>query len=297
MQTLPERQEKQQMAKIWINLLLLLGGLFVGLLISEASVRLVASFNPKVAFLSTIGKESAPYYADTLEEYVKTPGFLLSPHSRYNGCKTNSFGFNDEEFNDENTETIAIGDSFLFGRVPYPENIVTQLEDNLFKRCGSIKKFPIANFGIAGLQPRDYLEVTRLALKKYKPKTILLHLYLGNDFPEVADLDHLVGELPKSESFIYRYFTSRFVLFRLYSNLKRILTTTVSLPATKEESPADSNDAAGTCKPLSESEKRDLSRPAFQSADWLKVVRTEAERFYPPPEPQPSRLKNQKKRA
>jgi hypothetical protein len=269
------------MRRLFTNLLLLLAGISLGLLVCEAGVRVLSGFIPKVAFLTSIGKDTPPYYADTLEEYIKIPAFLLNPHGRYIGCKTNSFGFNDEEFTEENTETIAVGDSFLFGRVPYPDNVISLLENELEKKCSLEKNFSIANFGIAGLQPRDYLEVVKLALKKYHPKTILLHIYLGNDFPQIANLDELIDELPKPENQFKKYISSHIELFTLYDNLKRVLFAEVKQPKIDESAKTDPTEEAGHCIPLNEDEQKYLNQPAFQSNDWFKIVNIEAGRFYP----------------
>lgn len=268
------------MKQFLINLLLLLGGLVTGLVICEGGIRLIGVFSPAVAFLSSIGKETPARFANTLEDYVKTPEFLLHPHGKYIGCKTNSFGFNDEEFNDNNTETIAIGDSFLFGRVAYSDNFVTKLEAELQRHCGLDKRFPISNFGIAGLQPRDYLEVLRLVLKKYRPKTILLHLYLGNDFPQIAHLDRLEKGVPKKENLVSRYFTSQIVLFRFFNNLKRFLLSDANQPKIEVAKLEDLNKEAGSCLPISDAEQKFLAKPSFSSAEWFKIVAIEAGRFY-----------------
>lgn len=271
--------------RILINLLLLLGGLLLGLLFCESGIRLLALFMPKVAFLSYVGGDTQPRFACTLEEYVRDPKFLLNPHGRFVGCKTNSFGFNDEEFNPENTETIAIGDSFLFSRESYLDNVVTQLELNLQKQCGLEKKFSIANFGIPGLQPGDYLELIGLVLKKYKPKTIFLHLYLGNDFPQIANFDHLVAGLPNEEGVIKRFLNSNIVTVRFFRNFIKFLFSKSNQPKILVARIEDSLVPAGSCRPITEEEKKARSAPSYSPSEWFDVVSIEASRFYPGKEP------------
>jgi hypothetical protein len=263
--------------KIGANLLLFLVALATSVFLGEITIRILKGFSPKVAFLASIGKDTAPYFANSLEEYVRTPGFLLSSHGRFLGCITNSLGFNDVEFTEKNTEIIAIGDSFLFGRVSYPDNVITRLEGELTNTCS--KKFEIANFGIAGLQPRDYVEVTRLALERYSPKTLLLHLYLGNDFPSPVDLDRLVDGNAKPEKFFKKYITPNFVLFRFIDNFFRSIGSKSNQPNVVAAEPNQTL-LGGTCSELNEIERRNLTETAFQSADWFRTVNIEANRFY-----------------
>ena len=93
------------------------------------------------------------------------------------GHPINSRGFIDSEPSPKKSafRIVALGDSFAFGVVPYPDNFLTLADESL----GDVE---IINMGIPRIGPGDYrLLVEREALL-LDPDLVLVHFYLGNDF-------------------------------------------------------------------------------------------------------------------
>src|SRR5205807_10033677 len=67
----------------------------------------------------------------------------LAPHRVWNNYYTNSLGFADEEFSiDKPAGTLRImgsGDSFTFGTVSYPENVLKIVQDSFNRHCSERK--------------------------------------------------------------------------------------------------------------------------------------------------------------
>lgn len=99
--------------------------------------------------------------------------------------KLNSQGFKDVEFtvkkDPQTYRVLGIGDSFTFGVVPYPDNYLTVLEEQL-NQAG--KRVEIINMGIPGMGPRDYLSILSNEGLELKPDRVLLSFFIGNDFSD-----------------------------------------------------------------------------------------------------------------
>ena len=76
---------------------------------------------------------------------------------------------------------LGIGDSFAFGVVPYTNNWLTLLKDEL-NRNG--KHVELINMGIPGTAPADYLSLFIHEGLELKPDMVLLSFFMGNDFDE-----------------------------------------------------------------------------------------------------------------
>lgn len=100
------------------------------------------------------------------------------PHGKDFDFRLNSQGFKDVEFEEKKRpgarRIIGIGDSFVFGVVPYRHNFLTLLEAEL--GC------EVLNMGIAGTDPPDYLEILRAEGLRLSPDAVLVHFFIGNDF-------------------------------------------------------------------------------------------------------------------
>jgi hypothetical protein len=101
----------------------------------------------------------------------------------------NSLGFKDVEFNKEKAPVTlriaAIGDSFVFGAVPYQYNFLTLLEERL-NANGSGRHFEVFNMGIPRTSPREYLSVLIKEALPLNPDVILVCVFVGNDFIEIS---------------------------------------------------------------------------------------------------------------
>jgi lysophospholipase L1-like esterase len=147
-----------------VNLALLLG-------LVEGGVRLLGAAFPSPIFVQPNAKA---------EEAIRHHRLL--PGSRFRGFPVNSLGFADEEFARERRpgvgRIVALGDSFAVGSVPYPQNFLTLLDDQL----DASEPWEVLNFGVAGVGPREYLQLYRTEGKFFDPDLVLLCFFNGNDF-------------------------------------------------------------------------------------------------------------------
>ena len=114
--------------------------------------------------------------------------FRGKPFDLYFGFMLNSRGFHDTEFQQEKTpgsiRIVGIGDSFVFGAVPYQYNFLTLLEDKM--NTPDDRRFEILNMGIAATSPREYFSVLVKEALKLKPDAALICIFVGNDFIEIS---------------------------------------------------------------------------------------------------------------
>lgn len=107
--------------------------------------------------------------------------FRGKPHSDDFDFTLNSHGFKDMEFAAVKPSglyrILGIGDSFVFGVVPYRYNFLTLLEDNLnFHR-----PVEIVNMGIPAIGPREYHSLFASEGLKLDPDLVLVFYFIGND--------------------------------------------------------------------------------------------------------------------
>ncbi|HMO97834.1 MAG TPA: hypothetical protein PKE26_01860 [Kiritimatiellia bacterium] len=91
----------------------------------------------------------------------------------------NADGFKDrpftlEKFPDE-YRVAVLGDSFVFGMIPYEYGFCVLLEDRA-------PSFRFMNFGVIGASPEDYLAVLEKDAMRFSPDAVWVFLYAGNDF-------------------------------------------------------------------------------------------------------------------
>lgn len=104
------------------------------------------------------------------------------PFSYQYGFQLDSRGFKrgeSEKSTDSIFKIVALGDSFTFATVPYPQSYLTLLENKL-----QLKHSPplhILNLGIPGVGPADYLSVLVHEGLQYQPELVLLTLFIGDD--------------------------------------------------------------------------------------------------------------------
>ena len=79
---------------------------------------------------------------------------------------------------------MALGDSFTYGLVPYPDAVMTRLEEALRAGCAGTD-LEVLNFGIGGTGIWDYKLLYELAGPTYDPDLVMVNLYLGNDGPDL----------------------------------------------------------------------------------------------------------------
>jgi len=118
------------------------------------------------------------FYDSSYNRFRRTPGALD------NGFPLNSGGFKDVECattKGGRCRIVALGDSFAYGVVPYPNNYLTILESEL-GRLG--RPAEVVNMGIPGIGPADYLALLVAEGLVHDPDLVLVTFCLGNDFQD-----------------------------------------------------------------------------------------------------------------
>ncbi len=105
------------------------------------------------------------------------------PHSYHYDFRINSQGFNDKEYDKNKSpgayRVVALGDSFLYGVVPYEANFLTLMEEQLNRDGNNVE---VINMGIADTAPRHYHALFVKEGLAWNPDLVLVHLFIGNDF-------------------------------------------------------------------------------------------------------------------
>ena len=108
------------------------------------------------------------------------------PHRDFLNYWNNAFGLNDVEFVAPKPRgrfrIMALGDSFTYGIVPYPDAVMTRVEEALRARCAGMD-LDLLNFGIGGTGVWDYKLLFELAGPTFDPDLVVVNLYLGQRRP------------------------------------------------------------------------------------------------------------------
>lgn len=133
---------------------------------TELAFRLVHAIHPIYIF------PTASY-----NRFRSQPGTLLY------GFPANSAGFLDVETKAHKGagayRILGLGDSFVFGVVPYPANFLTVLEEDLRARDPAIE---VVNMGIPNADVGDYLLLLKKEGLRLDPDLVIVCFFVGNDF-------------------------------------------------------------------------------------------------------------------
>jgi hypothetical protein len=166
-------------------------GVVAALAVGEGLVRLAARWSPEVRDLAVPRAERRPRAFASLEAYLASKPTQVVPHRNWFNYWNNALGLNDVEFTTPKPpgrfRILALGDSFTFGLVPYPHNVMTLLEARLRADCPGMD-LDLLNFGIGGAGVRDYQTIVMLGLETYAPDLVLINFYAGNDAPSLYQL-------------------------------------------------------------------------------------------------------------
>ena len=276
------------------RLLLSVIGVPLGILLvalpAELALRLISVFSPTTRYLST-GREDAPRrrYA-SLQEYLATRTGHVVPHRPWFNYWTNALGLNDQEFVVPKPagrfRVMAVGDSFTYGLVPYPQNVMTLLEASLRAACPN-RDLDLLNFGIGGTNATDYRTIIELGYATYEPDLVLVNFYAGNDGP---DLYHRDGEGGSRRSLLRHSY--------LWNYVRNLLVVRRSVPdagalAASVQGPAPAGPAAGE-RPRGgqvidpglrlRDDAPALVGPIFDEKVFAGLLAVELGRFYVPPD-------------
>ena len=142
--------------------------LLITVVLGEISLRILHHFHPLFIF-----------HDDNYNRWRRVPG------SWDMDIKVNSHGFKDTEFGPKKSDVyriIALGDSFVYGNVPYRNNYLTLLEDHL----ADVRPAEVLNMGIPGIGPRDYLALLVREGLSLSPDAVLVTFFIGNDILQGA---------------------------------------------------------------------------------------------------------------
>lgn len=160
----------------------------MALVVGEGLVRLVARWSPAVQDLAVPLAGRRPRAFTSLEAYLASRPRQIVPHRNWFNYWNNALGLNDEEFEVPKPpgrfRILALGDSFTYGHVPYPQTAMTVLEARLRAACSG-QGLDVLNFGLGEAEVHDYRTIATLGLTTYAPDLILINFYAGNDAPDL----------------------------------------------------------------------------------------------------------------
>jgi hypothetical protein len=257
------------------------------LAVGEGLVRLAVWWNPTIRYLAVPRGERDPRRFASLEAYLASQSTQVVPHRNWFNYWNNALGLNDVEFTvpkpSGRFRILAVGDSFTFGLVPYPQTVMTLLEARLRAVCPGMD-LDVLNFGIGGTGVRDYRTIVRLGLTTYDPDLVLINFYAGNDAPSVYRYVH---ERSRSRPVLG---ASR--LWLLGRNTIRLWRAVDVLDAGRAPSAGVAarglSPRGGTpVDPAHHVSERDpaLTGPIFTEAAFAEIQAEEMRRFYRPEDP------------
>jgi hypothetical protein len=177
----------------------------VALALTELSLRIVARLSPGVRYLATAGvPRTTPTFTSLAEYLAWQPE--VQPYRSWLNRWNNSLGMHDEEFTRPKPpgrfRILALGDSFTYAHVPYEDGVMTLVEARLRDACPGMD-LDLLNFGVGGAGVRDYRTMLSLAFAEYEPDLVLVHVYAGNDGPDLFRRVHGRSPLEASLGGVY----------------------------------------------------------------------------------------------
>ena len=168
-------------------------GILAALGLAEGVLRVAAALDPRVRVLAT-GRATRPAVAyATLEQFIAAQAAHITPHQPWYNYWSNAFGFHDEEFVEPKPagriRILAVGDSFTFAPVPYPQGVMTLTEAALRAACGG-RDLDLLNMGLMGAGPPEYRILAELGVPRFTPDLVLVNVFLGNDPPDLHRYVH-----------------------------------------------------------------------------------------------------------
>ena len=260
-------------------------GILAALALGEGLVRLAAWWSPAVRDLAIPRGRQGPRTFPSLAAYLASQPTQVIPHRDWFNYWNNALGLNDEEFEVPKPpgrfRILALGDSFTYGLVPYPDNVMTLLEARLRAACPG-RDLDLLNFGIGGAGVRDYRTIATLALDTYEPDLVLVNFYAGNDGPDLYRLVHEGGAPGRSVLDTSRLWTFGRSALRLWRGV-------LDLGAVRAPPPAPARVPRGgtLVDPARHIDPRDpaFAGPTFTEAAFAAVQAVDLRRLYRPDDP------------
>jgi SGNH hydrolase-like domain, acetyltransferase AlgX len=244
-------------------------------LAAEVAVRVAARFLPAVQYLANAGRRGPPAIYRTLEDFLAANPAELVSHRAWFGHWNNALGFNDAEFvapkPPGRLRIMALGDSFAYGMVPYPDNVLTIAEEVLRAACRN-HDLDLLNFGINGAGVWQYKTLFELARPIYEPDIVAVHFYMGNDGPDVYTLRNLPSG--GIHSYLWTFATSLW-------KVRRALDLAPSAPVGGPTAGAVGGERVGPGPRLTDDHPL-MSTPTFSPEAFIGIARDELMHLYAP---------------
>ncbi len=263
--------------------LAVLFGLVISVVLAELGLRAVARFHAPTRYLVTVGDGAERPVFETLEAYLASRPDLV-PHRDFLNYWNNAFGLNDLEFEVPKPpgrfRIMALGDSFTYGLVPYPDAVMTRLEEALRANCPGVD-LDLLNFGIGGTNLWDYKTLFELAGPTFDPDLVLVNLYLGNDGPDLFARPRSFRRVPSA---LRRFYLARYVgnVARLVTGLERPVSTGRLTSYEASSSSARAGDMVNPASPLQPGDSR-LIGPIYTQGKFVEIMWDEFRRVARPP--------------
>jgi hypothetical protein len=165
-------------------------GLFLGLLVGEAGVRIYFAVAPPPSRVDFIPDRYAGY-----RNGPEPPSDFPPGHDGH----INAFGFRGREHPVEKPpeafRVLGIGDSFVYGSVPMQANFlrVAEREANLHRPPGSNRELEMILMGVPGYTPENYRGVLRSIGLRLDPDLVVLCFFVGNDVTGIPVRGQVLG--------------------------------------------------------------------------------------------------------
>ena len=255
-------------------------GVATALVLVEILTRVTATFLVQVNYLATAGVKNMPPAYISLEQFLSENRVHIQPHRVWYNYYANSLGFTDREFALEKQKgrlrIMALGDSFLYGWVAYPQNVLTLTESLLRKKCGE-RNLETMNFGIPASGVREYRIVHKLAAPRYKPDIVVIHFYMGNDGPDLISLKSLpwIGRRILMSSYAWNFIKNYLKVLWSTNDLRIGASGVVALPAAGERVAQGGERVTGQPDITD-----DEFRPTFTQEAFASLLANELGRLY-----------------
>ena len=262
-------------------------GIVAALVVGEGLVRLAIRWSPAVRDLAVSRDRRDPRTFTSLAAYLASEPTQVVPHRDWFNYWNNALGLNDEEFEIPKPpgrfRILALGDSFTYGLVPYPHNVMTLLEARLRAACPG-RDLDVLNFGIGGAGVRDYQAIVTLALATYDPDLVLVNFYAGNDGPDLYRLVH-EGSWGPGVLGASRLWTFGRNMLRLWRGVHDL--DAVRAPPRGPAPPGRTPRGGTPVDPSRHLSERDpaLTGPIFTEAMFAAVQAVDLRRLYRPEDP------------
>ena len=266
------------------NVLAVLFGLTMAVVLAELGMRVVSRFHAPVRYLVTAGDAPEQPVFPTLEAYLASRPDVV-PHRDFLNYWNNAFGLNDVEFVAPKPRgrfrIMALGDSFTYGSAPYPDAVMTRVEEALRARCAGMD-LDLLNFGIGGTGVWGYKLLFELAGPTFDPDLVVVNLYLGNDGPDLFARPRSFRRVPSSlrKSYLARYVVN---VVRVATGVDRhVVAEGVSLPRWSPPPHARGGEIVDASAPL-RPDDRQLTGPIYTQERFPGIMWDEYRRFARPP--------------